>query len=134
MTQTDSAERVAEMERRILLAIALNATRTISCAELMTAAAVSRRPEDEAAAFERALYALRARGVIAFRVPVASGCQIPVVHVIDAAALPTAAATVLRRRMGALLHAEDGDACRLRRVLVLPGPQLADTMPCQLAH
>lgn len=134
MIRRDPAAEAAAMERRILLAIALNATRTMSCAELMAAAAVARRPEDEAPIFECALYALRARGIVQFRVLVASGCQVPVIHVTDDAALPTATAAILRRRMGAHPRVEGEDACRLRRVLILPGPQLADTAPCYLAH
>lgn len=132
MTQRNLAADTAEMEERILLAFALNAARSMSCAELMVAAAVAKRPEDEAPAFERALYALRARGVVAFHVSVASGCQIPGVSVTDTAVLPTAAAAALRRRMGVHRRAEDDqdDPHRLRRVLVLPGPQLGDVGPC----
>lgn len=126
MTRKDPAADAAEMERRILLAFALNATRSMSCAELMTAAAVARRPEDEASAFERALYALRARGTVTFHVLAAGGCQIPGVSITGDATLPTAAAAALRRRMGEHRAAEDGDPRRLRRVLVVPGRRLSD--------
>ena len=124
MTRKDPAADAAEMERRVLLAFALNSTRSMSCAELMTAAVVARRPEDEASAFERAIYALRARGTVTFHVLAAGGCQIPGVSITSDATLP--AATALRRRTGERRAREDGDPRRLRRVLVVPGRRLSD--------
>lgn len=114
------------MEARILLAFALNRTRSMTCAELMAAAAVCRRPMDEAPAFEAAVLGMVERGTaVLFRTAV-GGWRVPGVLVAADARLPVLTAAAIRRRMGVDRRDEDGP----RRLLAIPGPQLADISFC----
>lgn len=116
----------APMERRILLAFALNRTRAMTCAELTAAAAVCRRPVDEAPAFEAAVLGMVERGTAVLFRGTAGRWRVPGVLVTADAHLPVLTAAAIRRRMGIDRRDEDGP----RRLLAIPGPQLADSSPC----
>jgi len=118
---------IAVMERRILLAFALNRLRTMTCAEAITAAAVARRPVDEAPAFEKAVEGLCAKGTLTMQLVTVAGWKVPTLRVADFGAMPVQTAAALRSRMGVCRPEDDG---RFTRLLVLPTDQLAEAAQC----
>ena len=116
------AESREEIERRVLLAFALNQTDALTPDELVMATGISTRPVDQTPGLEAAVAHLVNLGVLA----VTPGPrQRPAVVVRDHAALPQEAAADLRAEMG-LEEAVEGEP---RRLMAVPGPDLADRLP-----
>jgi len=88
MDHSPTIAAIAVMERRILLAFALNRLRTMTCAEAITAAAVARRPVDEAPAFEKAVEGLCAKGTLTVQLVTVAGWKVPTLRVADFGAMP----------------------------------------------
>lgn len=116
------AESREEIERRVLLAFALNRADALTADDLVMATGISTRPVDQTPGLEAAITRLADRLVLAVG---RDTNQRAIVTVLDRAALPHQAAASLRAEMGL----EEPEEDEPRRLMAVPGPQLSDRLP-----